>query len=714
MGMPSMLQQNGGYSDGLPAIRSRANSLMQQGQNHPENRRSMSSLDHITSSRNSFDESSGYQTPTTLPPNFGQSLSSYALQSSQPGQNAQYAQNYGYSAPPSLPEYHTDQSVKSEDHSNMMYNRNNGADMASNSENNLSWSQSYQPSEPSQFMYTSNSAQSAGPAKTETDMMSNSIPTPGGHTPDGMFGGIYTNTSSFSGGHIFDTWDMGQPWENKTNALLSFCFPEGYARSEIDLHNESRLRSILTADNVKHFVECFWNWEAHWPTTHRSTFNPVHADHSLVLAMICVGAVYSDRMIVNDVRWLMELVKAAMYRSSHLLNLSNGQRYGSDDYGLATKSVEEIQALLLLQALFTWHGNQAQRHQARGEFWRVAVAARHSGIFNSARQGDPLFSILHQPGPVPDRQELQSWTWESWVEQEKRARVVFLIYLLDAALVMFFNCPPQLDAKEIGWTLPADDAAWEANNASECADALGINGGPAQVNNITGDRRLKQVDFRTALGALSNPSQAHAFQQGMTNIYSKFILIHALHVNIWIAQRQAPSAAGLNNYGGFGSSGPSTPISQHEWIENNSSGHATPTEGAQGQYAHGHHQMLRAINSALGRWKYVWDLDVSVQYPYSQISKREGFCRDGIHFFHLAQQFIASTRPSDWSLPSDARFTQVMALLKRIKTSVRQNQEVRGLATGSIGQLDDNYGDESYGIKDLTLDMKLLFVPLSR
>jgi hypothetical protein len=39
---------------------------------------------------------------------------------------------------------------------------------------------------------------------------------------------------------------------------------------------------------------------------------------------------------------------------------------------------------------------------------------------------------------------------------------MYLIFLTDAALNIWFNCAPQLDASDIKLPLPCDDAAWDA------------------------------------------------------------------------------------------------------------------------------------------------------------------------------------------------------------------------------------------------------------
>lgn len=144
---------------------------------------------------------------------------------------------------------------------------------------------------------------------------------------------------------------------------------------------------------------------------------------------------------------------------------------------------------------------------------------------------------------------------------------MFLVFLLDAALVIYFNCTPQIDPSELKLPLPCDDAAWEANDAQACANALGLNGAAIRnAVNVTGSQRPKQFELHHALSALHAPTWL--FHPRSTNVYSKFILIHALHIQIWHVQRQLSSnvsTLSLENYN-VSAGRPYTPLSQHEWI----------------------------------------------------------------------------------------------------------------------------------------------------
>ena len=103
-------------------------------------------------------------------------------------------------------------------------------------------------------------------------------------------------------------------------------------------------------------------------------------------------------------------------------------------------------------------------------------------------------------------------------------------------MVINFNMPPQFSAAEITLPLPADDEAWEAPAGETCALALGLHGEHSQArHNTIGSFRLKSLEFHHATQALYNGS-VNVLPQ-MTNIFSEFVLIHALHVDSWKLQQ---------------------------------------------------------------------------------------------------------------------------------------------------------------------------------
>lgn len=528
-----------------------------------------------------------------------------------------------------------------------------------------------------------------------------------------MFSGLYSNASgSVDTVSFLDKWVTGpsDPLHIKAKALLDFCFPNPSALepNSHDSRSYENMKGILTVENIKHFLLEYRNFHSHWPMIHMPTFNPLRANDGLVLTMICVGAVYSDLLAVADVRWLMEHVRTCVYRSSQVYKImSQNAEQVVDPRSRPPSDVEEFQALILLHSLFVWHGSKEQRQRGREDFWVLSEVARTFDLFLPLSSGHVHYSALHQPGPL-NGTEVNSWSWAAWVEQEKRIRTVYLIFLLDAALAIFFNDRPQMAAQEIRLPLPADDASWAASSEEVCASALGLRGEAAQVRNTTGSKRAKQIGMSEALQLLYRGGD---FPQRATNAFAKFILIHAIHVDIFNVQRQIAAVSSTTGQNSFPSSGTSTPQSHKDWTStdgsnsNTTSGRVTPIEGISNQLSQAHHR-LRLIVSALETWKAKWDADMCVQYLPDQ--RRVGFCRDGVHYYFLARIFLRSSRHQEWAAPGDVRCHQILTLLKQIRNHVASDSAQKGQDIGSITAVDD-----TYGMADLTLDMRLLFTPIA-
>lgn len=339
-----------------------------------------------------------------------------------------------------------------------------------------------------------------------------------------MFTGFYSNPGLADSTPFIDNWPpaSSDPLQQKADALLDFCYPNAsiLAPASNEYYSYEALKGILTPENINHLLREYKHFHVHWPLIHTPTFDPIAAWEGLVLAMCCVGAVYSDRMAPKSVRWLIELTRSVVLRTSQIYKMSQNHQQVLDPNRHCPTDIEEFEALSLLHSLFLWHGSQQQRQQAREEFFVLANITRRAGFLQPLPRSNPGFSSLHEPGPITG-DEVASWNWTAWVENEKRVRAMAYIFLIDAASTIFFNGQPQFDVNEIRVSLPADDAAWEAKTEEECASALGLRGEVAQVANASGSRRAKQLSMSEALQVLYRGQQGQVPERS-TNAFGKF------------------------------------------------------------------------------------------------------------------------------------------------------------------------------------------------
>lgn len=157
--------------------------------------------------------------------------------------------------------------------------------------------------------------------------------------------------------------------------------------------------------------------------------------------MICIGAIYSPKLDVDQTRHIMEFAKATIMANCTIYHRTmNGQL---DGLGTSSWEVDEMQALIMLQSMFTWHGEPHQRQAARDDSPTVMRIAKAMGLCQSAPPGHYAYSVLHSGQNHPNAQvDANGWNWHSWLEQEKRNRALYLLFLSDAASGMYVGVHP--------------------------------------------------------------------------------------------------------------------------------------------------------------------------------------------------------------------------------------------------------------------------------
>ena len=253
--------------------------------------------------------------------------------------------------------------------------------------------------------------------------------------------------------------------------------------------------------------------------------------------------------------------------------------------------------------------------------------------------------------------------------------------------VIYFNYPTYLDPAEIHLPLPADDAAFDASNALQCAQALGLKGETAANEvNASGTRNARQSELSTTLAVLQQ-SNAPNLAPGSTNSFSKFILVHALIVQIHHIRRSMLIEQGAQT----------SDTARAPAIIN-----AISHGGLSAQ------QFLRNIIGAMNKWWAAWRRDYALQYP-STAPRLTGFCRDAEPFFFIAKLMLQSS-PKDLTEAPDVRCPHIMRVLKLVKSRLAAETRSRSGESKSeaIGTSDDYFA-----MDDLSWDMKLLFAPLA-
>jgi len=238
---------------------SRSNSLKRLSAGGGRDGRSMAGPGPGGSNRGSFDQSYGGGI-STMPPGMNPSLA-FSIPHGQNGHS--YGQGYDY--------------VSHGNSSSMQPHTTSGQD----------WSQMFQPSAPDGFMnsYNPTIAASHIPIKPEPSL---------NPSASGMFPGIYPGLANgiTTSSSNMPSWNLSNdPLEEISSRLIYFCYPNNQI-----IGRSNDIRNYLSASNIKHFFEHFTSFQGHFPVLHIPTFRIAEAFDGLLLGMICIGAVYSDRM----------------------------------------------------------------------------------------------------------------------------------------------------------------------------------------------------------------------------------------------------------------------------------------------------------------------------------------------------------------------------------------------------------------------------------
>ncbi|OLN95611.1 Respiration factor 2-like protein 1 [Colletotrichum chlorophyti] len=608
-----------------------------------------------------FDQAYNGNVPSSMTPNMNQQMQNYNMP---PGQNGM-----------------------------SMYGGSN-----SNQQSGLDWSQMFQAG--AQQTYANQFPPNLGQTQIATKLEPNN----GAEKTDGLPGPPHHHHQQPPDSLFYSTWgvppSIQDPFTLLSNQILNFFYPPGSS-----ITNESAgFNLYFSPDNIRDFLEKYTHFHVHFPILHTPTFRILESYTGLLAGMCCMGACYSDRLSPDHVRDMMNFLRAALIRDVPFLANTVGKQQNSDtdisNSRNGQRDIEELQAVMLLQILLMWNGTPQHRETAREFLPAMAEQSRKLGLLEVSTAMS-LFSPLHQSNFTPQNFDVSTFDWGVWVEQEKRIRLMHIIFLCNSAMELYFNAGSQLDSFEMHIPLPSDDAAWDARNKQDCEEALGLRGEElARQKNPNGTRRSKQPELNLALQALLHAS--YQIQPGRTNLYGKFLLIHAILSLVRRAQLDGNTV--MKGYA-------TPPMS--EWMVNSgaegtgvNSGRATPVDsGIQGIPAHVH----ESFRMALHKFKLNWDADMVNQFPpgSAKNARRYGFSRDGIHFYWLAKYLLKHTRSMELQMDPDTRFMQVMQLLKSVKAWVMSDGATRGEELGSVGEI-----DKEFGAANLTLDIARLFKPL--
>lgn len=236
---------------------------------------------------------------------------------------------------------------------------------------------------------------------------------------------------------------------------------------------------------------------------------------------------------------------------------------------------------------------------------------------------------------------------------------------------MFFNCPPQIDPREFDVHLPCPDNAWEATDPFTCAKNLGI---------FDGQRIRESSNKATFVGLMRHlMSSSTTLLQFPTTVLSKFLLIHGLHVQIWISHA-------------------STEHPQQGWMKY--------WLGPRQQNGHDHIFENRVLDFALDKWLQEWLQDLQIQYPDSKPNL--GFMNDPVPYYYVGKDYVKHPTRRVLGFAGAGAEGNVKIMMRTLDKARARAAQDQPYAENIESRADE------YGIEDLAYDMKLMFAPAEK
>lgn len=281
----------------------------------------------------------------------------------------------------------------------------------------------------------------------------------------------------------------------------------------------------------RYIVGFISGFHEHLPFLHIPTLSVETAAIELTLALAAIGAQYCrepekglqifnvakaicmERIIRRDKRRAVTALEP--FDNANICNItvdtqkSPLQHYSGENGLDDGKTIETIQALLVLMAMATWFKWQPPAREAPAIRSLLQTLIRDEGLKTES---------------IPDLT-----SWEEWVEYEGTKRTKLIVFCFFNLHSIVFDIPPMILSRKIDMELPCMEAEWKAQD-------------PRAWLAARASRRPEQR-FLNALSSLfADHSNEKTDGQRFSSLGS-YILIHALIQHIWLSQELRRSQA---------------------------------------------------------------------------------------------------------------------------------------------------------------------------
>ncbi|KIW96767.1 uncharacterized protein Z519_02158 [Cladophialophora bantiana CBS 173.52] len=304
-----------------------------------------------------------------------------------------------------------------------------------------------------------------------------------------------------------ESFSTDQPWRSKPRIdetsrndildLLVNARPKTPDGSEI-----SPEHPLLSLSCMQNYLDLFFSrFNVAYPLLHQASFNPSETETLLLLAVILLGATYSEKSIHRLAVCIHDVLRAQIFQHPAFS---------------ATPELWMLQTILLVECFGKSRAGQKQHDMAH---------LFHGLLINLIRRSD--CQTVRQPNFREESGDLED-NWRRAIDVELRKRLAFLCFLWDTQHAILFSQSLCMSAFELRTTLPCNQTTWEASTAEEWWRHA---------------RKEAQIPFLSVLKVYMNPDSGAQIPE--LNALSRLLVLHGLMSIQWDLKRRDQTSLGV-------------------------------------------------------------------------------------------------------------------------------------------------------------------------
>ncbi|OJJ43912.1 hypothetical protein ASPZODRAFT_135951 [Penicilliopsis zonata CBS 506.65] len=407
------------------------------------------------------------------------------------------------------------------------------------------------------------------------------------------------------------------------------------ARDELSMN----LGFLLTTTRIRKFAAMYFKyWHTSCPITHAPSFDLETAPMALLVAVVFMGAMYSnDEKEAYVARRVLDFAEFFIFSNdtfsseNEICTTFSGTRVFDGDIGDWTQ-FQNLQAGVLMVILQYWAGNPVSRNRAlENRFSEVVKVARKIGLTSCQHTSQNSVSEY------------------IWIQTESRIRTINVISLVDCSFSLFRNYPCRLIHTEMNCDLPCEEHLFRSPHPfSDRKFKLSRNITISEAfQNLFEKYPKREPPDGLSYSLSQSPRPAPDINPLQLTVFDMFVMIHVLYAFI---------NTHMTHLVPFMRSQASTSSSQSQPYDIYTSTHRPSSQ------LNPDDPILASIRTALSRWREIW-FTLQNQMPHDKWVTM-GIYRNGYNFWLVAQLLITKKASIDVIMQMEVKCEDKLQKLK--------------------------------------------------